>query len=559
VPARPPPPSSDQPGVDAPAADDAISQSGSPSEPPPSPRANLVRSSLVYSGLTLVSRFMGFLRDLVVTARLGASLTAAADAYNTALAFPNLFRRIFAEGAFAAAFVPAYARALETDGEETADQLAADALATLAAATVAITVAAQLAMPWLMYVINPGYASDPAKFKLAVVLTQISMPYLPCMAIVALLSGVLNARGRFALSAAAPTVLNAVMLVFIFPQKDSQAAAYAASWGILAAGVLQAGLLWWGANHVGARIRLRPPRLTPEIKALIGLAIPGALAASATQINIFISGVLASQVAGARSWLAVADRLYQLPLGLVGVAIGVALLPRLSRAVHAGDKADSQAATDEAITLSLAFSLPAAAALAAMPFFLIDGLFTRGEFTLTDAQATARALFHYGWGTPAFVLLRVLQPVFYARQDTKSPMRFALISVAVNIGAGLALFHLIGFEGIAAGTAIAAWLNVGQMVFALARRGDYWPSPAAMARIGKIVIASLAVALLMAGASATRGWFQPLLFGSKEAAVLLTVVVGGVAYLALLFGLKAVTVTDIRGALKRSPAPAALP
>ena len=167
--------------MDAPAADDALSQSGPPSKPAGKvpPRANLVRSSLVFSGLTLVSRFMGFLRDLVVTARLGASLTAAADAYNTALAFPNLFRRIFAEGAFAAAFVPAYARALETDGEDNADQLAADALATLAAATIVITVAAQIAMPWLMYVINPGYASDPDKFKLAVVLTQISMPYLP--------------------------------------------------------------------------------------------------------------------------------------------------------------------------------------------------------------------------------------------------------------------------------------------------------------------------------------------------------------------------------------------
>jgi putative peptidoglycan lipid II flippase len=188
-----------------------------------------------------------------------------------------------------------------------------------------------------------------------------------------------------------------------------------------------------------------------------------------------------------------------------------------------------------------------------MPFFLIDGLFTRGQFTAADAGQTARALFHYGWGTPAFVLLRVLQPVFYARQDTRSPMRFALISVAVNIGAGLALFRLIGFEGIAAGTAIAAWLNVGQMVWALAKRKEYVPSPAAMTRIVKILAASVAVALLMAGASALRPWFQPLLFGSKEIAVALTVAVGGAAYLALLFGLKAVTLTEIKGALRRSP------
>jgi len=557
VAAEPSPPTSDQPGADAPAADDPISQTSTP--PTKLARPSLVRSSLVYSSLTLVSRFMGFLRDLVVTARLGASLTAAADAYNTALAFPNLFRRIFAEGAFAAAFVPAYSKSLEAHGEEVADQLAADALATLLGATLVITVACQLAMPWLMYVINPGYADDPEKFKLAVMLTQISMPYLPCMAVVAHLSGVLNARGRFILSAGAPTLLNLMMLLFVFPQHTAYAGAVAASWGVLAAGVAQAALLWWGVRKSGARVDLRWPRMTPEIKQLIWLAVPGALAASATQINIFISGVLASQVAGARSWLAVADRLYQLPLGLVGVAIGVALLPRLSRAVQAGDTADSQAATDEAIVLSLAFALPAAAALAAMPYFLIDGLFTRGQFTAADAHATARALFHYGWGTPAFVLLRVLQPVFYARQDTKSPMRFALISVAVNIGAGLTLFHLIGFEGIAAGTAIAAWLNVGQMLFALGRRKAYVPSPPAMTRIVKILIASLAVALLMALASSARGLFQPLLFGSKEIAVLLTVAVGGVAYLALLFGLKAVTLTEIKGAVRRAPAPTTLP
>src|SRR4051812_10579556 len=273
---------------------------------------------------------MGFLRDLAVSYRMGASLTPAADAYNTALAFPNLFRRIFAEGAFAAAFVPAYSKALEADGEDKADKLAGDAMATLAAATIVITLVCDLAMPWLMYVINPGYASDPVKFKLAVLLTQISMPYLPCMAIVAHLSGVLNARGRFIFSAAAPTLLNLVMLVAILPQKDANSAAIAASIGVIVAGVAQAAMLTWGVRRSGAQVHWRLPRMTPEIRQLIMLAVPGAVAASATQVNIFISGILASQVAGARSWLAAADRLYQLPLGLVGVAIGVALLPRLS-------------------------------------------------------------------------------------------------------------------------------------------------------------------------------------------------------------------------------------
>jgi putative peptidoglycan lipid II flippase len=227
----------DNVGLDAPAADDPLSESApgrSASPPPGAPRADaapsLIRSSLVVSSLTMISRLLGFLRDLAVSYTMGASASFAADAYQTALAFPNLFRRIFAEGAFAAAFVPAYAKSLAKDGEEVADVLAADAMAVLAAATIAITLVAQLTMPWLMYAISPGFAHEPAKFKLAVILTQISMPYLPCMAIYAHLSGVLNARGKFVFSSLAPSLLNIGMLIAILPQHTAQNAAMAASW-----------------------------------------------------------------------------------------------------------------------------------------------------------------------------------------------------------------------------------------------------------------------------------------------------------------------------------------
>jgi len=521
---------------------------------PPRSGGSVLKSSAIFSSLTMISRVMGFLRDQVITYRLGASATIAADCYNTALAFPNLFRRIFAEGAFATAFVPAYSRSLATDGEEIADVLAADAMATLAAATIVITIAAQLAMPWLMYLINPGYAHDPLKFKLAVTLTQIAMPYLPCMAIYAHLSGVLQARGRFVVSALAPTLLNLVMLIGVWPQANAITAAYAASAAVIVAGVLQAGLLWWGVNRSGARVTLRWPRLTPEIKALIGLAIPGAIAASATQINIFISGNLASLVPGGRSWLAVADRLYQLPLGLVGVAIGVALLPKLSTTVQSGDHRGAQAAMDEAMALSLAFSLPAAAALVGMPFFLIDALFTRGQFLPVDAQHTAEALFWYGLGTPAFVLNRILNQAFFARQDTRSPMRFALLSVAVNVVAGVALFFVMhGVAGIAAATALAAWLNVLQMLRALVKRGHYRPTAVVVSRLVRIIAASAVLGVLLAVASATRPYYEPLLLHRKEIAVVVAVALGSVAYVGLLFGLRALTVAEIRQALKRAP------
>jgi putative peptidoglycan lipid II flippase len=530
--------------------------------PPQSPTSlvrgsSLIRSSLINSGLTLVSRFMGFARDLVISYRMGASSTPAADAFNTALAFPNLFRRIFAEGAFASAFVPAYAKALHNGGEEDADKLAGDAMASLAAATIVLTIAAQLAMPWLMYVINPGYAHDPVKFKLAVLLTTITMPYLPCMAIYAHLSGVLNARGRFIVSAGAPTLLNAVMLAFVFPMSDPIHAAYAASAGVVVAGVAQAALLTWGVKKSGSKVHWVLPRLTPEIKALIALALPGAIAASATQINIFISGVLASHINGARSWLATADRLYQLPLGLVGVAIGVALLPGLSRAVGSGDQAAAQSTMDEAIVLALALTLPAAAALTAMPFFLIDALFTRGEFHIYDAHQTASALLHYGWGVPAFVLARVLAPAFFARQDTKGPMRFALISVAVNIVFGVGLFALIGFQGIAAATSIAAWVNVLLMASTLYRRNIYRPSPVALGRLLRLLLASGLLGLLLGAASHYRQQIEVVTHlaalprGAKEISVLLVAAVGVLAYGVLLFGTGAVSTAEIVGLVRR--------
>ena len=391
----------------------------------PARSGGVLKSSAIFSGMTLISRLVGFARDIAITAALGASAGPAADAYNTALNFPNLFRRIFAEGAFAAAFVPAYAKTLKKDGEAAADQVATDALAAVAAVTVVLTIVAQLAMPWLMTVINIGFLDDPARFKLAVILTQITMPYLPCMAIAALLSGVLNARGRFLVSGAYPILLNLIMLAAVIPARGDQiGAAYAASWSVLVAGFAQAGLCWWAARKAGANIRLRVPRLTPAVKAIIITAIPAAIGNSATQINVFISGNLSSFVAGGRTWLATADRLYQLPLGLVGVAIGIALLPKLSAAVASEDRAQQRASMDEAIILSMALTFPAAAALMAIPYLLIDGLFMRGAFLEIDAINTARALLQFGWGVPAFVLIRILAPALTLRLfDGEDPAR----------------------------------------------------------------------------------------------------------------------------------------
>jgi putative peptidoglycan lipid II flippase len=524
----------------------------------------MMRSSAIFSGLTLVSRFAGFARDLVISAALGASVGPAADAYNTALNFPNLFRRIFAEGAFAAAFVPAYAKTLETDGEAVADRVATDALAVVAFATLILTLVAQLSMPWLMTVINVGFLDDPARFKLAVVLTQITMPYLPCMAVAALLSGVLNARGRFIVSGAYPVLLNVIMLVAVIPaQGGPVGAAYAASWAVLAAGISQAGLCWWAARKAGADIRLALPRLTPAVRAIIITAVPAAIGNSATQINVFISGNLSSFVAGGRTWLATADRLYQLPLGLVGVAIGIALLPRLSRAVASDDKVQQQASMDEGLVLSMALTLPAAAALMAMPYFLIDALFTRGAFLQVDAANTAQALFQFGWGVPAFVLIRILAPAFFARRDTRTPMVFALVSVAVNAALAIGLFRIgWGVAGIAAAVSGAAWTNVLLLAGTLWRRGHYRPSPQAVSRLIRIGLSAAGLALVVGVAAASRSVIEApigsalaalgLGVGAKEGALLLVTAAGGLAYVALSFLTRAITPAEVKGMLRRS-------
>ena len=524
----------------------------------------MMRSSAIFSGLTLVSRFAGFARDIVISAALGASVGPAADAYNTALNFPNLFRRIFAEGAFAAAFVPAYAKTLESEGEAVADKVATDALAAVAFATLALTIVAQLAMPWLMAVINVGFLDDPARFKLAVVLTQITMPYLPCMAVAALLSGVLNARGRFIVSGAYPVLLNLIMLAAVLPAQGGQiGAAYAASWAVLVAGISQAGLCWWAARRAGANIRIALPRLTPPVKAIIITAIPAAIGNSATQINVFISGNLSSFVAGGRTWLATADRLYQLPLGLVGVAIGIALLPRLSRAVASQDLGQQQASMDEALTLSMALTLPAAAALMAMPYFLIDALFTRGNFLQVDAVNTARALFQFGWGVPAFVLIRILAPAFFARRDTRTPMNFALVSVAVNAALAIGLFNLgWGIAGIAAAVSAAAWTNVILLAVTLWRRGLYRPSAQALSRLARIALSAAGLALIVGFAASGRSLVEApiadllaglgLDVGAKEAALLLVTAAGGLAYVLLAFATRAITVSEVRGLLRRA-------
>ena len=548
--------------------------SGAPTDAPAaSPRkSGLLKNSLINSAFTLISRFAGFARDLVLTGYLGASGNYLADAYATAQQFPNLFRRIFAEGAFSTAFVPSYSAALERDGKEKADKMAHDAMATLVFITVVLTLVCELTMPWLMFVLKHGFVSNPEKFKWTVIFTQITMPYLPCMAIVAHLAGVLNARNRFVLSAGVPILLNAVTLLCILPTHTVFQSALMGSIGTIIAGILQASLLLWGARKTGAHVSLSIiPVFSPEINKLLLLAVPGALAAAATQVNIFVSQFFSSTVNGATMWLTIADRFYQLPLGMVGVAIGSALLPALSRAVHAEDHQHAQETMDRAFVFAMVFALPAAVALVAMPFFLVDGIYTRGGFHVSDSLWTARCLMQYGWGVPAFVLTRILNPAFFARKDTFGPMKFAMVSVVVNIAVGVTMFHYMGVPGLAMGTSAASWVNAILMMVTLARRKIWLIGAQALRRLLLVLLAGAIMAAFCAYASHMRPVIEAAIgtvlphhngvaeisilghkaIGTKEIGAVAVSLTGVFVYIALLFVTGAFRLSELKAMRRR--------
>ncbi|RIJ17506.1 murein biosynthesis integral membrane protein MurJ [Henriciella mobilis] len=503
---------------------------------------SVLRNTLTQSTWTLGSRLLGFLRDVVILAKLGAG--PVADAFFTALMFPNLFRRVFAEGAFAQAFVPAYSRTLEAEGPEAAKRLAEETLRGLFAVTAFLVVIAQVAMPWIMILLHGGYRNDPVHFPLAILLTQITMPYLSFMALAALLSGVLNSGGRFAMSAAAPTLLNFSLLIGAFIGGNNYEVARSLAVAVSVAGLLQVALLWYGVSRQKIRLRLGFPKLTPGVKRVAALAVPGTIAASGMQINILVSQALASFETGAKTWLYSADRLYQLPLGLVGVAVGLAILPRLSRAARSDDQVQSQSVMDNGVGLAMALTVPAAAALMAAPFLFVDSFFTRGDFTSADAHQTARALFHFGWGVPAFVLIKVLAPGFFAREDTKTPMAYSLVSVGVNTVLGASLFFFLksqgmdGFPGLAIATSTAAWVNAGLLFLGLGRRSWYAPGAQLIRRLASVLAASAALAALLWYLAARTDLIASYTLDSKFLAAVVIGFAGLFAYgvFALVFG-----------------------
>jgi len=408
---------------------------------------------------TMASRVLGFIRDILIAGVLGAG--PVAEAFLIAFALPNMFRRFFAEGAFNMAFVPMFSKKLETGDDP--NGFARDAFAGLATVLVFFSALAMVVMPWLVLAMASGFAGDE-RFALAVEYGRIAFPYILLISLAALLSGLLNATGRFVAAAAAPVLLNVVFIAVLLAAPGlGWNSGNALAWAIPVGGVAQLALVWWAAARAGFALTPRLPRMTPELKRLAIIAAPAALAGGVVQVNLLVGRQVASWFDGAVAWLYYADRLYQLPLGVVGVAIGVVLLPDLSRKLGAKDTAGGQAAISRAAEMSMALTLPAAVALMVIPLPIVSVLFERGSFGTDDSAATAVALAIYAVGLPAFVLQKVLQPLYFAREDTKRPFYFALVSLLVNAVIAIGLSPFIGYLAAAFGTTLSAWVMVWQL------------------------------------------------------------------------------------------------
>ena len=525
---------------------------------------SLVKKFATVASGTLASRVLGFTREMLMAAAVGTG--PVADAFYAAFQFPNTFRRLFAEGAFNAAFVPLFAKEIEANGVDGAKRFSEEVFGVLFTALLALTIVMELSMPLLVrYLIAPGFANDPEKLSVTISLATIMFPYLICMSLGAMMAGMLNSLRRYFAAAIAPVFLNIILIGVLayawVKGLDGPAVGYGLAWGVLAAGLVQLAIVWVAVRHAGVSIGFRRPRLTPNVKRLLWLALPAAITGGITQINQLIGTAIASGGEGAVASLNLADRVYQLPLGVVGIAVAIVLLPELARALKAGNMVEAANLQNRSVEFTLFLTLPAAAALLTMSEPIVRVLYERGAFTAEDTRLVAEILAIFGLGLPAFVLIKAFTPGYFAREDTKTPMIFAAISVAVNVSMALWLFPSMGAPGIATASAVAGWVNAAMLLGVLIRRG-HWDSDAGLnRRTPRLILASA----VMAGAIwAAVTYLAPQLSSDTpiytQAVTLAAIVAGAMLiYFAAAFGLGGADLGMIRRNIRRRGAGAQAP
>ena len=449
-------------------------------------------------GLTLLSRLTGFARDIVLAAVLGAG--PVADAFFVALRLPNHFRAIFAEGAFNAAFVPAYAR-IRTQGGADSARLFSDRVFTLLFASQVVLLAlAWLLMPQVITLLAPGFAKDPGRFAHAVELTRITFPYLLLVSLVTLYGGILNALARFAAAAAAPILLNLSMTAALAFAAFFPTAGHAAAWGVLVAGCLEVVLVAGDATRQGVLPAFRLPRLDEEVKLFLKRFAPATLGSAETQIALFADTIIASFLAaGALSALYYADRLNQLPIGVIGIAAGTVLLPEMARRIAAGDEQGARHVQNRVIELTLLLSIPCLVAFLLIPELIMRALFLRGAFTAAAAQAAAATLMAYAIGLLPFVLLRSATVTFLARGDTMTPVIALFFAVVVNVALKLVFwkFTVLAQVGLAIATSVGAWVNFALLLWFAWRASLIAFDPSLLRSVARLALAGLVLALVL--------------------------------------------------------------
>ena len=507
----------------------------------------LIRSIVTVGGWTLLSRGAGFARDVMMAAYLGAG--PVAEAFLIAFSLPNMFRRFFAEGAFNMAFVPMFSKKLE--GGEDAQGFARDAFNGLASILIVFSVIGTIAMPWLVWLMASGFVGD-ARFDLAVLFGRISFSYILFISLVALLSGVLNAFGRFTEASFVPVLMNMMFIAaMLLADHWGWDMGLTLAWTVPLTGIAQLAFTWVSAHRAGFRFTPGLPKLTPDLKRLALIAAPAVLAGGVVQVNLLVGRQVASFTEGAVAWLSYADRLYQLPLGVVAIAVGTVLLPDLSRRLRAGDAEGGRASFNRGTEFALFLTIPAAVALVVIALPLCEVLFERGAFGPDDTAATALALAIYGAGLPAFVLHKVFQPLYYAREDTRSPFRFAVWSMVVNAVVAVGLLPLIGFSAAALATTVSGWTMVLQLWLGTRKMGDEARFDDRFRhRLPRIIAASaimgaalMGAELLLGPAIGTPGW--------RYAALAALVATGIAAYALSALALGAMRLSDLKAALRR--------
>lgn len=514
---------------------------------------SLIRASATIGSLTMISRIFGFVRDMMIASLLGAGILS--DAFFVAFKIPNFMRRLFAEGAFNSAFLPLYAGTVEVEGKEKARILVEEIHAVLVVILVILSVLAVIFMPSLMFILAPGFDNDPQKYELAVTLTRITFPYILFISLVSLQGGILNSIDKFAAVAATPIIMNVCLIIaMIAVVKFVPTPAHALAIGVMFSGITQYLWLHYFCRKAGIAPRMVFPRMTTNVKRLFVLIGPAALGSSVAQINLMIDVIIASLIPGAVSFLYYADRISELPLGVIGIAVSTALLPMLSRQIRSGNIAVALHTQNRALELSLLFGIPATIALITIPYPIISVMYERGAFSAADTDATFRTLIAYAVGLPAFLMVKIFASTFYANQDTKTPVKIAIACVLINLFFNLTLMGPMQYVGLALSTSIAGWVNALALCNCLHKRKLFIADNLFKFRIIRMLLGSFIMgAALLLSHHFLAGYFHAGLF-VRITALCALITIGGGIYGLCLFTMKVLKPSQMRDYFRKTPA-----